>query len=59
MKIKEFLVKIKENVLEEIFPSKVTCYNCNDEIVESNKYHLCNKCLNKIEKINNPCIKCG
>lgn len=59
MKIKEFLVKIKENILEEIFPSDVSCYNCNDEIVENNKYHLCANCLNKIEKIKNPCIKCG
>ena len=51
MKIKEFLVKIKENVLEEIFPSSVSCYNCSGEIIESNKYHLCDNCLNKIEKI--------
>lgn len=59
MKTKEFFIKLKDNILEEIFPSDVSCYNCNDEIVENNKYHLCANCLNKIEKIKNPCIKCG
>ncbi len=59
MKIKEFFIKIKDNFIEELFPSNFTCYNCNDEIKEENKYHLCNKCLDNIQFIKNPCVKCG
>lgn len=59
MKVKEFLVKIKDNFLEELFPSNFTCYNCNDEIKDNNKYHICKKCLSGIEIIKNPCVKCG
>ena len=57
-KIKEFLLKTKEKFLEEIYPSNITCFNCNAELLKLNKYHLCDKCLSKISIIKNGCKKC-
>jgi len=56
---KEKLLKLKEEFLEEVFPSRFTCYGCNEEIANDSKYMLCNKCLKNISFILNPCKKCG
>lgn len=58
-KIKTIFTRIKENLIEEIYPSNITCFNCDAELVKPNKYHLCNVCLDKINIIKNCCKKCG
>lgn len=58
-KIKTIFTKIKENLIEEIYPSNITCFNCDAELVKPNKYHLCNSCLDKINIIKNCCKKCS
>ena len=58
-KIKAFLIKAKDKLIEEIYPSNITCYNCNAELAKPNKYHLCKNCLDKINIIENCCKKCG
>lgn len=58
-KIKTLLINLKNNFLEEIYPSNITCYNCNEELIKTNKYHLCKNCLDKINIIKNCCKKCG
>lgn len=60
-KIKNVFNKASNMLLEEIYPSKVSCFNCSDEIIsdKTNKYHLCENCLKNIKFIKNPCKKCG
>jgi len=56
---KNFFLKLKDVFIDYLFPKDVSCYLCGDEVNEPNKFHLCKKCLNKIEKIKYPCVKCG
>ena len=56
---KDFFVRIKDKFLDEIFPYDFSCFCCENEIVNANKYHLCEKCLDDITRIENACEKCG
>ena len=46
------LKNIKNLFLENLFPSKFSCFNCGDEIDKtSNDFCLCENCFNKIKPI--------
>ena len=54
------LKNIKNLFLENLFPSKFSCFNCGDEIDKtSNDFCLCENCFNKIKPIKFACKKCG
>lgn len=46
-------------MLEIIFPDNVDCIFCNMPISKGNKYSICKECFEKIEFIEEICIKCG
>lgn len=58
-KIKDILFNLKDRFLEELFPESFSCFYCGAEIKNSNKYHLCDDCVNKIKEIKYPCKICG
>lgn len=54
------LKNIKNLFLENLFPSKFSCFNCGEEISnQSNDFCLCKSCFNKIKPIEFACKKCG
>ena len=58
MKFKEFILKVKDKVLDMIFPSDIKCIFCGKDIPDEN-IHYCEVCGNeKIFNDGNKCIKC-
>lgn len=46
-------------MLEIIFPENIDCIFCNMPISKGNKYSICRECFEKLEFIEEICIKCG
>ena len=54
------LINIKNLFLENLFPSKFSCFNCGEEISkQDNDFCLCKSCFDKIKPIEFACKKCG
>jgi competence protein ComFC len=45
-----------KKILEILFPDY--CVNCKNAL-ETNEYKICDKCIEKIKKIEHTCLKCG
>ena len=58
--IKGELEKIKNEVMEAVFPSNIYCICCGSLIDSTRPYSLCDKCVREIHWIGSrTCEKCG
>ena len=59
--MKNLYLKIKKNLTEFLFPSKIHCICCGSEIFDNEKFCLCEKCLSKLKFLSheNTCEICG
>ena len=46
-------------VLECLFPSKIECIVCGDELNSERAHDMCDDCFNSLPVIQKPCKKCG
>ncbi len=54
-KIKKLLLSIEDSLSKEH-----SCICCGNEILDGSEFQLCEKCLNNMQKINEPiCLRCG
>ena len=42
-----------------IFPENIKCAFCGKELFDKREVCVCEECLSKLSKIENPCLKCG
>lgn len=50
--------KLFNKFLDEVYPEKLTCANCQEEVLLENRF-LCDKCNRGLIKIDYSCLKCG
>jgi len=59
-KIKAFLKKTWDKLLELIYPSGITCDCCKSELIAKTRYNLCAKCIENLPLIKGKkCLVCG
>lgn len=51
--------KIRESILDIVFPKNLNCISCNIPIDEENYLSMCKKCYTNLEYIKEICTKCG
>lgn len=51
--------KIKEHVLDVIFPRNIKCITCGEELNEKSRNSVCEECLNSLPFITKCCDRCG
>lgn len=60
MNFKKHLSNLWNNFLAALFPSDIKCIVCDNEIGETNKYSICEKCFNNLPfNDGKVCLKCG
>lgn len=57
--MKKFVGKLKESVLNLMFPEDIKCFFCLNELNENSADNTCVECLETLPFIHNPCVKCG
>ena len=57
--MKKFVSKLKDSILNLMFPEDIKCFFCLNELNENSENNTCEKCLNNLPFIHNPCIRCG
>lgn len=54
------ILKIKEKLINAMYPKHIKCICCKDELLEQNVYDMCDKCYKKLPLIqSNFCQRCG
>ena len=51
--------KLKDFLLESLFPSKIECIVCGDELGHESPHDMCDDCLKGLPVITKECTKCG
>ena len=57
--MKKFFNKLKESVLNLMFPENIKCFFCLYELNEFEQDNTCENCLQTLPFIKTPCLKCG
>ena len=59
MSFREKFFKLKEKVLDSLFPRDIKCIFCGDELTRESENSTCNKCLKSLPFIKRKCQRCG
>lgn len=59
MSFREKFFKIKEKVLDSLFPRDIKCIFCGDELTKESDNSTCAKCLKTLPFIKHKCGRCG
>lgn len=56
----KFFSKIKQLIIETLYPRHLKCIACKSELAEKNVYDMCPECYQKLDFItHNFCVRCG
>ncbi len=58
-KTKNMMIKVKDKVLDLLFPQNLTCDICENEMTYDTKYHVCQHCEKEYFTHGKVCSKCG
>ncbi|MEG1612550.1 MAG: ComF family protein [Clostridia bacterium] len=60
LKIKLFVISLKNKFFDALYPKNITCVNCGAELVSSTRFSLCAKCMSELPRVgNHKCLTCG
>ena len=57
--MKQKISKFKDMILDLMFPSGIKCMFCTNELNQNSYNTTCERCLETLPFINNPCERCG